>query len=82
MASQIGTYEVFQRADGAARDGAESSPRERVAKLLRDPKGYFDDARRWASGKARADVDRELSEREARRTRRSPLLRILGFARG
>lgn len=82
MASQIGTYRVLRRADGAARDGAEPSPRERVAKLLRDPKGYFDDARRWAGGKARADVAQELSEREARRARRSPLLRALGFARG
>jgi hypothetical protein len=81
VASQIG-YQVFPRVDGAARDGAEPSPRERVAKLLRDPKGYFDDARRWASGKARADVARELSEREAHRSRRSSLLRALGFARG
>ncbi|MGA8116378.1 MAG: hypothetical protein WCA46_22205 [Actinocatenispora sp.] len=59
---------------------SEQSPRDRVAKLLRDPKSYFDDARQWAGRKAKADVQRKLSERQARRERRGPLLRRLGLA--
>ena len=54
-----------------------------MARLLRDPKGYFDDARRWAGRKAKADVDRELGEKEAGRTNsHRSILRVLGFARG
>lgn len=67
--------------DDGRRESTDPSPRDRVAKLLRDPKGYFADARRWAGSKARDDVQEELSERQARRAaRRSPLLRILGFS--
>ena len=61
-----------------ARDG-EQSPRDRAARLLKDPKGYFADARSWAGKKAKADVQRELSEKKAERTR-LPLLRRLRFA--
>jgi len=62
----------------AARDG-EQSPRDRAARLLKDPKGYFADARSWAGKKAKDDVQRELSERQAQRSR-LPLLRRLRFA--
>jgi hypothetical protein len=65
--------------DDARREPAEPSPRDRVARLLRDPKGYFAEARRWAGSKAKADVQRELSEKQERRARRSPLLRVLGL---
>ena len=79
MSSQIGASRSLSI--GLRRDGAEPSPRERVARLLRDPKGYFDDAKRWAGRKARADVARELDKKEAGRTHRIALLRIFGFAR-
>ncbi|GIL30652.1 hypothetical protein [Actinocatenispora comari] len=51
-----------------ARD-ADQSPRDRASRLLKDPKGYFADARSWAGKKAKADVQRELSEKKAQRTR-------------
>lgn len=69
-----------ERLEATSRDSSEPTPRDRVNKLLRDPKGYFDDARRWADHKAKADVQRELKEKEARRERRLPLLQALGFA--
>lgn len=58
---------------------AEQSPRARVRTLLHDPKAYFADAREWAGTKAKADVQRRLSERRARRMRRATLLQRLGF---
>ncbi len=89
VSSQIGS---FHASDGHAlgrkagerltvvrESAAEQSPRDRVARLLRDPKSYFADARRWADRQAKADVQRELSEKESRRVRRS-VLRALWFA--
>ncbi|BCJ38955.1 hypothetical protein Athai_64580 [Actinocatenispora thailandica] len=61
-----------------ARD-ADQSPRDGAARLLKDPKGYFADARNWAGKKAKADVQRELSEKKAQRTR-LPLLSRLRLA--
>lgn len=61
-----------------ARD-TDQTPRDGAARLLKDPKGYFADARNWAGKKAKADVQRELSERKAQRTR-LPLLSRLRLA--
>ncbi len=88
VSSQIGS---FRASDGRAlgrkaaerltvvRESAAQRPRDRVARLLRDPKSYFADSRRWADRQAKADVQRELSEKESRRARRS-LLRALWVA--
>jgi hypothetical protein len=81
MSSQIGFTSATDRVDDARHTADdEPTPRDRVVGLLHDPKAYFADARQWASRKARTEVQRELSEREAQRERRSPLLRALGFA--
>ncbi len=42
--------------------------RQRIAALLRDPRRYFAECRRWARARAKAEVRREL-ERAARRHR-------------
>ena len=78
--SQTGSSRVPEPVESSRRDSSEPTPRDRVNKLLRDPKGYFDDARRWAGHKAKDDVQRELKEKEARRERHSTLLEALGFA--
>jgi hypothetical protein len=47
-----------------------AAERERLAHILTDPKSYFAEARRWARAKARADVDRELTDAARRRNHR------------
>ncbi|HEY3506667.1 MAG TPA: hypothetical protein VGN37_28245 [Actinocatenispora sp.] len=79
MSSQIGTSRAYGWADETRREPSEGSPRDRVARLLRDPKGYFAEARRWAGNKAKADVQRELTEKQERREHRSTLRRALGL---
>jgi len=54
-------------ADKSWRGAAE---RERLAHILTDPKSYFAEARRWARAKARADLERELTEAARRRNHR------------
>lgn len=80
MSSQVGTSRAPGHLVDARHDAKESTPRDRVARLLHDPKGYFADARKWAGGKAADDVSQELSKKKSRRMRSSPLLRALGFA--
>lgn len=61
------TASSFERDDGVTRN---SSQREQVADMLRDPEEYFAAARQWAKHRAKADVERELSdERRNRKTR-------------
>jgi hypothetical protein len=67
MTSQAGAAESPDGADG----GRLTTQRDKVAKLLRDPEGYFAESRRWARRKARADVQQELSEARNSRGRRS-----------
>ncbi len=50
------------------RRGRAAVERERLTRILRDPKGYYADARQWASGKARADLQRELAVAARRRS--------------
>jgi hypothetical protein len=70
MTSQAGASESPDGAD-AGRASQRSSPRDKVARLLRDPEGYFAESRRWARRKARADVQQELSEARKSKGRRS-----------
>ncbi|MGH3741526.1 MAG: hypothetical protein ACRDT8_09845 [Micromonosporaceae bacterium] len=52
----------------AKRPWGGAAERERLARILQDPKTYFVEARRWAEAKAREDVQRDL-EGKARKRR-------------
>lgn len=69
MTSQLRASEPPDGTDAGR--AARSSSRDKVARMLRDPEGYFAESRRWARRKARADVEQELSEARKSRGRRS-----------
>lgn len=55
-------------------DGTRS---ERLARLLKDPKRYFAESRRWARDRARAELLDELAAAERRRSERSAVASLL-----